>query len=156
VIPVRIAERADAQALTDLINRAFRKAESFFIDHDRISPSEVEAFLEKGDFLVVDEAEGLCGCVYLEIRADRAYFGLLSIDPARQRAGIGSRLIDAAEAGARQRGCSHMDLQIVNLREELPAFYRRLGYVETSTAPFPANVPTRFPCHFILMSKALV
>ena len=48
-----------------------------------------------------------------------------------------------------------MDLRIVNLREELPAFYRKLGYTETGTEPFPETEPTRLPCHLICMSKQL-
>lgn len=48
-----------------------------------------------------------------------------------------------------------MDLQIVNVRQELPAFYVRLGYVADGTNPFPADVPTKIPCHFVKMWKAL-
>jgi len=65
-------------------------------------------------------------------------------------------LIEAAEARARERGCAYMDLQIVNLREELPEFYERLGYRVTGEAPFPEHVPTKLPCHFVKMSKLLV
>ena len=82
------------------------------------------------------EPERPDGCVYLKCTGDRGYFGMLSIDPARQRQGLGRRLIDAAEARARERGCRFMDIHIVNLREELPAYYRRLGYVENGTLPF--------------------
>jgi hypothetical protein len=49
-----------------------------------------------------------------------------------------------------------MDIQIVNVRSELPPFYRKLGYIETGTAPFPAEVVTKLRCHFIVMSKPLV
>jgi len=48
-----------------------------------------------------------------------------------------------------------MDILIVNLRTELPPYYRKRGYVETGTAPFPASTPTTMPCHFVRMSKAL-
>ncbi len=151
----RLAGRSEAPALTELINRAFQ-VEKFFIDGDRVQPRDVDAFFDKGEFLVAEDQLGLGGCVYLEIRGERAYFGLLSIDPGRQRSGMGRMLIQAAEERARERGCSHMDLQIVNLREELPAFYRKLGYLESGTAPFPENVATKLPCHFVRMSKSLV
>jgi hypothetical protein len=49
-----------------------------------------------------------------------------------------------------------MDLRTVNVREELPAFYRRAGYTETGTEPFPPEANPRLPCHFIVMSKTLV
>jgi hypothetical protein len=48
-----------------------------------------------------------------------------------------------------------MDLRIVNLREELPAFYRKLGYAETGTEPFPESEATKLRCHLICMSKEL-
>jgi hypothetical protein len=48
-----------------------------------------------------------------------------------------------------------MDLNVVNLREELPPFYRKRGYAEQGTAPFPGDAPTKLPCHFVRMSKPL-
>ena len=44
---------------------------------------------------------------------------------------------------------------IVNLRTELTPFYQRRGYVETGTQPFPSDVQTKQPCHFITMAKPL-
>jgi N-acetylglutamate synthase-like GNAT family acetyltransferase len=153
-LQLRQAGPGDVPALTDLINRAFL-VERFFVDSDRITQSQVEEFLGKGEFLVLADGGVLAGCVYVELRGERAYFGLLSIDPARQRAGLGRRLVDAAEARARASRCAYMDLQIVNVRAELPAIYGKLGYTETGTAPFPPEVPTRLPCHFVRMSKSL-
>jgi hypothetical protein len=50
-----------------------------------------------------------------------------------------------------------MYLNIVNVREELPPFYRKLGYRETGTAPFHADATekVKLTCHFIRMEKAL-
>lgn len=48
-----------------------------------------------------------------------------------------------------------MDLLIVNLRLELPDYYRRLGYLEAGTAPFPEEAHPKLPCHFVKMYKAL-
>jgi GNAT superfamily N-acetyltransferase len=80
---------------------------------------------------------------------------LLSVDPARQQGGLGSFLMDAAENYCRERGSRFMDIYIVNLRTELPAFYQRRGYVATGTTPFLEDVETKLPCHFINMSKPL-
>ena len=91
----------------------------------------------------------------MKCSGDRAYFGMLSIDPARQRQGAGRRLIDAVEARARERGCRFMDIHIVNLREELPPYYRRLGYVESGTLPFSEPERASRPCFFIVMTKRL-
>ena len=151
---MRQAAPSDAAALRDLINAAFR-VERFFVDGDRISLEDVDERLRDGEFLVLEDGGTLAGCVYVQYHGKRAYLGLLSIDPSRQGRGLGSRLVGGAEQQARRAGCGAIDLLIVNLRQELPGFYRRLGYIETGTEPFPENEPTKLPCHFIRMSKDL-
>ena len=155
-LQIRWAEPGDVTAIVRVVNVAFRAAESFFVEGDRITAEILRPMLEKGNFLLAEDSAGLVGCVYLDLRAERAYFGLLAVDPARQHRGLGRRLIDEAENHARAAGCRVMDLRIVSVREELPPFYRRLGYVETGTAPFPEEIKSKLPCHFVLMSKPLV
>jgi GNAT superfamily N-acetyltransferase len=152
---IRHAVRSDADALTGLINRAFKRAESFLIDGDRIDLQTVQGLLGKGRFLVAEESGTLAACVYVEPRQDRAYLGLLSVDPHRQKAGLGSSLMNAAEDFCVNAGCHFIDLQIVNVRRELPDFYRRRGYVEVGTAPFVPGLKPKVPCHFVKMSKLL-
>jgi GNAT superfamily N-acetyltransferase len=154
-IKIRWAEARDVVAMVRVINVAFRAAESFFIERDRIDAETLQAMLDRGNFLLAEEAAGLAGCVLVELRGERAYFGLLAVDPARQHRGLGRRLVEEAENHARAFGCGAMDIRIVSLRAELPPFYRRLGYVETGTAPFPDGIKSKLPCHFILMSKPL-
>jgi GNAT superfamily N-acetyltransferase len=154
-IPIRIAASADAPRITAVINAAFRIAEEFFIDGNRIRQTEVEEMLTKGVFLLAEADNKLNGCVYVELRGERSYFGLLSVDPACQQSGLGSLLMFEAEKYCRERGSQWMDILIVSLREELPPFYEKRGYVESGTTPFPADVPTKIPCHFINMSKPL-
>lgn len=151
----RIATPADAANITAIINAAFRIAEEFFIDGNRITQAEVEKLLAKGAFLLAETGDQLDGCVYVELRGERSYLGLLSVDPGRQQGGLGSLLMNAAESYCRERGSHFMDILIVNLREELPAFYRKRGYVENGTTPFPEDVETKIPCHFITMEKYL-
>jgi GNAT superfamily N-acetyltransferase len=151
----RIATPADAANITAIINAAFRIAEEFFVDGNRITQAEVEKLLEKGVFLLAETGDQLDGCVYVELRGERSYLGLLSVDPNRQQGGLGSLLMNAAESYCRERGSHFMDILIVNLREELPSFYRKRGYVENGTTPFPEDVETKIPCHFITMAKSL-
>jgi N-acetylglutamate synthase-like GNAT family acetyltransferase len=152
---IRIANSADAERITAVINAAFRIAEGFFIDGNRITFAEVQQHFTTGAFLVAENEDAISGCVYVEPRGERAYLGLLSVDPAQQQGGLGSRLMTAAEDYCRQQGARFMDIYIVNLRAELPAFYEHRGYVENGTTPFPPDVPTKQPCHFINMSKPL-
>ncbi len=151
----RLAEIADAGSIAQLVNTAFRP-ERFFIDADRTDPEKVRALLAMGKFLLAEEAQTVVGCVYVELRGERGYFGLLAVDPAEQRAGVGSSLIKAAEDYCRAAGCLVMDLTIVNLRKELPGYYRRRGYEENGTLPFPEDQHSpKMPCHLIRMTKTL-
>lgn len=152
---LRVAEMRDAQGIVSVINAAFRKAESFLIDRDRIDLETVREFLRTGNFLVAEDMGLVCGCVYVEARGDRSYLGLLSVDPRRQKSGLGSKLMEAAEDHCAKAGSRFMDLRIVNVRKELPSFYHHRGYVETGTEPFPPGLSPKLPCHFVKMSKPL-
>lgn len=153
-VEVRFAKLADSAAVTDVINAAF-SVERFFVQGDRITVSAVESLMERGGFLVAEADGAMVGCVYLEPNGERAYLGLLSVDPSRQKLGLGRRLMEEAENQARSDGCKFVDLKIVNVRTELPRFYHNMGYEETGTQAFPEEVSTSMPCHFILMSKSV-
>jgi N-acetylglutamate synthase-like GNAT family acetyltransferase len=157
-VQVRLAESQEAEAIVAVINAAFRHAEAFLIDRDRIDLETVRSLLQKGKFLVADSEDRgiLAGCVYVELKDDRAYLGLLTVDPQRQKAGLGSQLMTAAENYCVRSGCRFMDLRIVNVRQELPSYYRKRGYVQIGTTPFPPELNPKVPCHFVEMSKPLV
>ena len=155
LLKTRTAQPEDAESIAHLVNAAFRP-ERFFISEDRTNPDKVRALLQKGKFLLAEEAGTLTACVYVELQGDRGYFGLLAVDPALQSSGLGSRLIAAAEDECRSAGCRFMDLTIVNLRTELPVFYNRFGYTESGTLPFPSDQHPNQPCHLIRMQKPLV
>jgi predicted N-acetyltransferase YhbS len=154
-VRVRVATAGEAERIMNLINAAFKRAESFIIDRDRVDLGQVEALLHKGTFLVAEEDGVISGCVYVELRGERAYLGLLSVDPERQKAGLGSILMTAAEKHSVQAGCRFMDLRIINLRKENHAFYSRRGYLETGTEPFTPQLNPKLSCHFVNMSKPL-
>jgi len=169
-VRIRTAECEDAEKITAVINSAFRGAEFFFVEGDRVDVGEVLNFLSRGKFLLAEREHTLLGCVYVEpghldsnrssaeSQAEsqaRAYLGLLAVDPGAQQSGLGSMLMDAAEDYCRALGLRFMDIKVVNLREELAVFYRKRGYVATGTSAFPAEVETKLRCHFIDMSKPL-
>jgi ribosomal protein S18 acetylase RimI-like enzyme len=150
----RVATDGDIEVLVGVINVAFRVELPFF-DGERVNPEKVREFMRTGKFLLAQDAGELVGCVYVEVRRDRGYVGLLSVIPQRQGSGLGRKLMDAAENYFREAGCGGVDLRVISQRTPLPAFYRHLGYVETGTAPFAPSVPVRVPGHYILMSKSL-
>jgi GNAT superfamily N-acetyltransferase len=150
----RLAVPADADVLAALISLAYR-VEDFFKIGDRTDADDVRKRMQNGAFLVLEENGTIVGSVYVEVHGDTGYFGMLSIDPTRQGQGLGSTLIAAAEDHCRRAGCQTMELEVVNLRTELPPFYHRFGYAEAGTRPFTEHERTKLPCHFIVMAKAL-
>jgi ribosomal protein S18 acetylase RimI-like enzyme len=154
---VRMALESDAQAVARLINAAFI-VEKVAFDGDRVDLVGVSVLMNKGTFLVAEAEDSgeLAGCVYLEPHGDRCYLGLLSVAPALQGKGLGRRLAAAAEEFARNAGCRSMDLRIISPRRDtLLPVYTRLGYLETGTKAFSADVPVKVPCHYVLMTKPL-
>jgi GNAT superfamily N-acetyltransferase len=155
MISIRDAKDSDVEATVRLINTAFL-VELFFIERDRTDPEVVRSLMEKGKFLLAEDGPILSGCVYVELRGRRGYLGMLSVDPARQKTGLGRQLMAAAENYFRDAGCTFSDLMIVNVRTDLLAMYHHFGYAETGTAPYENRFPTKIPVHFIAMSKSLV
>lgn len=151
---LRFATHAEWPALMALINRAF-DIERFFKNCDRLNEQQIREYFDRGRFLTAEQDGQLAGCIFVEVEGDRAYFGLLSVDPARQKTGLGARMIAAAEEYARELGALHMDITIVNVREELPGYYEKLGYTACGTEPFPPEQKPSIPCHFIKMTKPL-
>jgi N-acetylglutamate synthase-like GNAT family acetyltransferase len=154
MVSIRTATQRDSDAIARLVNTAFL-VEQFFIERDRTNPATVCNLMEKGKFLLAEDAANLVGCVHFELRGERGYFGMLSIDPQRQGKGVGRQLVDAVEKYFRDAGCKFCDLKIVNVRTELHDLYHRWGYVDTGTSVYDDPTPTKIPVHFIHMAKPL-
>ena len=155
-VDIRFAEESDLPALLTLINRAFEVERSFKLE-PRLDAHHTREYFHKGHFLVAQDDAGLAGCVFVELDGERACLGLLSVDPSRQKTGLGRQLTSAAEDFARGKGALRMELTVVNLRTDLPPFYRKLGYLEVGEEPIPVEWASRInrPCHFICMARSL-
>lgn len=153
----RIASQSDIPEIVRVINLAYR-VEDFFINGDRTSAREIASQMADPcvSFLVIDgEQQQLAAAVLLEIRDDRGHFAMLAVDPAYQGKGMGRELISAIEAHCRSAGCTALDIEVVNLRSELPPFYSALGFVPSGTLPFPNQAKLRRDAHLMLMTKSL-
>ena len=149
----RDAALADATLVARIVNLAY-EIEKFFVDGERTSPDEVRVLLGKGRFIVMEEDHEPVGCVYLELKDGRGFFAMLSVLPALQGGGRGRALVEVVERTCRDAGCAAVELYVVDLREELPAFYARLGYRPIAEKPFESPVLKR-PAKFIVYSKSL-
>ncbi len=152
---IRNATSDDAGAIARLVNQAY-KVEAFFVAGDRTNPDDVRRLMSTGSFLVVDgDAAGeIAACIYTSLSGGRAYFGMLAVDPTKQRRGLGRALIDECERRARAAGARAMDIKVVNLRTDLLHRYERLGYLVDGTEPYEHR-PVLQPCHFVVMTKTL-
>jgi GNAT superfamily N-acetyltransferase len=150
----RFASPSDSAALVPLINIAFRP-EQVAIEGDRISLPALRPYFQSGRFLVLEDAAGISGCVYAEVRGARGYIGLLAVRPELHRRGLGRRLMDLAEQYLVGEGCSAADLRTISARDDLVPMYKHFGYQQTGTEEMPSHVKLKIPCHFIVMSKNL-
>ncbi len=140
-VTIRTANSGDLPALISLINKAF--AIETFLDGTRTDEERLSATMRKGDLLVAERDGQAVACVYVELRGERAYFGMLAVDPAQQGQGLGRFMTAAAEQYGRNHGCKHMDISVLSLRPELPPFYRSLGYSGTGTEDFQPSRPLK-------------
>jgi len=151
---VRRADARDAGAVADLVNQAY-EVERFFVEGQRTSAAEIEALTARGEMLVLDDVDGgLAAAVHVAPAGVHGTFGMLSVAPQRQGQGLGKRMVAVAEAMCSAMGCTTVGLRVVNVREELAPWYRRLGYEAEGTAPY-VHRETKRPCHFIEFKKAL-
>lgn len=151
---VRFGEPRDSAELVPLINVAFLP-EQIAIEGERINAEKLQPFFENGRFIVLENAQGLAGCVYAEVRGSRGYIGLLSLRPELKGRGLGRVLMSHAEEYLAGAGCEAADLRTISARSDLVPMYKHLGYQEMGTAAMPSEIPLKIPCHFIIMSKTL-
>ena len=151
---IRIATVDDAATVTGIINRAF-VVEAFFKIGDRTSREDVVGLMRDGEFLLAEEDSRATGCVFVKAKGDVGYFGMLSVEPGLQGKGVARFLIDAAESRLRDAGCRAVEIEVVNLRQELPPFYEKFGYARTEERPFPSPERASQACHFVVMTKTL-
>jgi len=135
-LTLRAAAVDDAESIAHLVNLAFL-AERPFVKDERIQAAGVRDLLGKGQFLLGFLGEVLVGCVYVEAHRPRAYLGLLSVDPAHQRAGFGVELMAAAEERCREAGSEGV-LQSEGLRS--PGA-KTTGFFEGVISVDPAACP---------------
>ena len=151
---IRRARPADARAIATLVNTAY-EVERFFVEGDRTSATAVGALMGDGVFYVgIDDHPALVAAVFVDVRGAVGSFGLLAVHPEARGQGWARRLIEAAEAHARDTGATEMEIQVVNLRTELFPLYERFGYTRRGMAPY-VNRPVVQPVHFVLMRKTL-
>lgn len=175
-LTLRAARRDDAEALSALVNSAYRgdssrvgwTTEADLLGGQRTDPDALRSFIAQGEttgdrvLLVHERAGAIDACVQLERRGDEAYLGMFTVRPTLQGGGLGKRLLAAAERDARARwGVTAVSMTVIAQRDALIAWYQRRGYRATGeTAAFPYGdprfgEPLRPDLHFVVLRRTL-
>ena len=168
----RAATAADIPALVALVTSAYRgdasragwTTEADLLDGNRIDPDVLRGdIVRPGSRVLLAERAGiLLGCAHVSIEDGAGYFGMFSIRPDLQGAGLGKLLLVEAERVVREEWkLPAMRMTVIDVREELIAFYERRGYRRTGIKkPFPATdprfgIPRRDDLRFEVLEKPL-
>lgn len=162
---------SDLPNICILVNNAYRGEEakkgwtfeSDFIEGDKRTDKK-DLFLlfsnEKAIFLIAkNDKEVITGSVYLEVKNENLYLGMLSVEPTLQGNGIGKLLVSNAIQYGQSLGLKKIQIQVIHLRQELILWYEKLGFI-ISDKILPFEVPLEFgkpkvPLHFIEMNLTL-
>lgn len=172
-VSVRPARPSDVGDIRALVEAGYRgraagagwTTEAHLVGGARTSDEEVAAIVAGPDScMLVAEGDGEpVGCCQLaRRRPDTAYFGMFAVRPRLQGRGIGHWLIGQAERRARRcYGITRLQMTVLQQRQDLIAWYERLGYVPTGErVAFPYGderygVPRRGDLAFVVLEKVL-
>jgi len=79
-------------------------------------------------FLVGILGERIVATVMAGYEGHRGWINYLAVAPECQRGGLGRRIMEAAEALLRERGCPKINLQVRTSNQAVIAFYESLGF----------------------------
>ena len=168
----RAAPGDDDAASVALVETAYRgearragwTTEADFLDGRRTGPDDVLAQLARprSRILLAHRDEALVACAHVAVEDGAGYFGMFSVVPGLQGGGIGKQVLAEAERIARDEfGQRTMAMTVIDLRDELIAFYQRRGYRRTGVRkPFPYGdarfgLPRRDDLRFEVLEKNL-
>jgi ribosomal protein S18 acetylase RimI-like enzyme len=144
-----MADDSDVSAIVDLVESAYRgqasragwTTEADVLDGQRVDATMVEEILADPDsrLLIAERAGEIVACCQVERHEGYAYFGMFAVRPGEQRGGIGRAVLAEAERQVRDDWqAREMHMTVIQVREELIAWYERRGYARTGkTSPFP-------------------
>ncbi len=173
----RAASTSDVDAIVALVESAYRgeaskagwTTEADLLDGRRTGPDDVSACIGRphSQLLLAERDDALLACAHVaeEPCADGSragYFGMFSVQPGMQGGGIGKAVLDEAERIVREEWrLPTMRMTVIDVRDELIAWYERRGYHRTGVKkPFPYGdarfgIPKRDDLRFEVLEKTL-
>ena len=168
----RAATVADIPAVVDLVESAYRgdvsrqgwTTEADLLDGRRTGADDVGACIaqHRSVILLAERDAEPVACAHVADDDGAGYFGMFSVQPGLQGGGIGKQLLEHAERFVREHwSLPVMRMTVIDVREELVAFYERRGYRRTGVIkPFPYGderfgLPKRDDLRFEVLEKLL-
>ncbi|WP_305804402.1 GNAT family N-acetyltransferase [Stenotrophomonas sp. YIM B06876] len=173
ILTFRTATPDDIPALIELVTSAYRgeasragwTTEADLLDGQRVDAAGIRADLERprSVILLAEHHGQLRACCHLADEHGSGYFGMFAVTPAAQGSGLGKSMMAAAERYVREHWqLPVMRMTVIDVRDELIAFYERRGYHRTGIKkPFPYGderfgIPRRDDLRFEILEKPLV
>lgn len=123
---IRTYSDEDREAVTALWNTVF----DYPHDYHRPEASIRRMIATAPDLFFVGEIEDeVVGTVLAGWDGHRGWIYSMAVDPARQRHGIGTALLEHAVEELRRRDCPKVNLQVLATNAAVIAFYERHGFV---------------------------
>lgn len=137
---IRPAQPTDIPKLVEVITRAYRSTggwttEADLVEGGRTSPQLLQEDLTnpKAAIFVAEQREQVLGCAKVsQIGPGVCEFGLFAVEPNTQSRGVGKLLLAHAEhVAAEHFSAEILEIQVLEHRPELVAFYERRGFIST-------------------------
>ena len=168
----RAATIEDLDALVALVTSAYRgdasrvgwTTEADFLDGNRIDRDVLanDIVRPRSRVVIVERDGTMLACAHVCEDDGAGYFGMFSVEPKLQGGGVGKALLGESERVVRDEWrLPAMRMTVIDIRDELIAFYERRGYVRTGIKkPFPYGdarfgIPLRDDLRFEVLEKAL-
>lgn len=168
----RAASIDDLDALVALVTSAYRgdasrvgwTTEADFLDGNRIDRDVLanDIVREHSRVVIVERNGAMLACAHVCEDDGAGYFGMFSVEPTLQGGGVGKALLAESERVVREEWqLPAMRMTVIDIRDELIAFYERRGYVRTGIKkPFPYGdarfgIPLRDDLRFEVLEKTL-
>lgn len=168
----RHATHTDISAIVALVTSAYRgdasrvgwTTEADLLDGARIDPDVLQHDIERehSTVLLAEQGGQLLACAHVAVDDGAGYFGMFSVAPGLQGNGVGKTVLAEAERIVRDDlRQTHLRMSVIDVREELIAFYIRRGYRRTGIyKPFPYGdarfgLPKRDDLRFEVLEKQL-
>ena len=168
----RAATDADIPSLVSLVTSAYSgdvSKQGWTTEADMLDGQRIDAEVLRHDIarprsrIVLAERRGeLLACAHVAEEDGAGYFGMFAVRPDLQGCGVGKAVMAETERVVREEWTlPAIRMTVIDIRDELIAFYERRGYVRTGIKkPFPYGderfgIPKRDDLRFEVLEKPL-